>query len=524
MSNRNLFKIAGFVGIITIISKTFGLIRDLVIAKFFGTSIVADAYNFAYLLTGNFLILLGGLGGPFHSATVASLSKIKDNSKETGSFLIKIILVTFVVLSLIAFLIFKFKHLIFPVLIPASGLDPAYKEKLWYITGIHLDIMLPLIVISGLLGILCGVSNIYKNFFSPSFGPALPSISIVLLIFLYPENKLGLSLAIGTLIGAILQLFIQVPDLIKGALYENIKFSFVKNQKTVSEFGFFLGPALLSTTIGQLTVYVDSFFCSGLEEGSWTATVFANRLIQLPLGVLATSFLVPFFPRFSELANNKDIKGLKNTSLTVIKTLWFLITPMAVYLLLFNKEIIELLFQRGAFDERSTELTAGILSALSLSMIAYVARDTLTRVFYSLGDSRTPLIIAIISILLKMVFNSLLVAKYHAAGIAFATSLVTCLNFLLLAILLRKQIGSLGWIKNIRSLSKLIIVTLTMYMFVLLFLNIFPLSTSDNLFSKLTLISISFTVCCLIYFGLALTLRIEEAEKIFLEMKRKINI
>src|SRR3990167_5943692 len=101
MPNRKLFKIAGYVGIITVVSKIFGLLRDLVIAKVYGTTITADAYNFAYLLTGNALILLGGLGGPFHSATITTLTKIKDNAKESGSFLIKIFISTFTVLLLI---------------------------------------------------------------------------------------------------------------------------------------------------------------------------------------------------------------------------------------------------------------------------------------------------------------------------------------------------------------------------------------------------------------------------------------
>src|SRR3989338_7732702 len=98
MSNRPLFKIVGLVGIVTVISKIFGLVRDFVIAKVYGTSITADAYNFAYLLTGNALVLLGGLGGPFHSATITTLTKIKDNGKQAGSFLIKILTSTFIVL------------------------------------------------------------------------------------------------------------------------------------------------------------------------------------------------------------------------------------------------------------------------------------------------------------------------------------------------------------------------------------------------------------------------------------------
>lgn len=523
MANRKLFKIAGFVGIITIISKIFGLLRDLVIARFFGTSITADAYNFAYLLTGNALVLLGGLGGPFHSATIATLTKVKDNAKESGSFLIKIFTATFFILLLVMFLVLLFKKEIVHLLIPATGLAPSYQNKLWELTSLQLQIMSPLIVISGLLGILCGVANVYGGYFWPSFSPVLPSVAIIFFVFAYGDLKLGLALGIGTLIGAMLQLLVQLPDLLKAGLFENLKFAIVKNQEVVSNFGHFLGPALLSTTIGQITVYIDSFFCSGLEEGSWTATVFANRLIQLPLGVLLTSFLVPFFPRFSELAHSEDFKELKRTSIVVIKSLWFLTLPTAIYLFLFASPIVELIFQRGAFDSRSTALTSSILIALLLSMIAYVARDTLTRVFYSLGDSKTPLFIAIFSVLLKILLNSMLVNKYHAPGIAFATSLVTVFNFIFLWFLLRKKMGALGWEKHIRSLIKIAVATFVMYLFGLLFVNFFRFDVKHyDTFSKGILIFISSMTCFLIYFGLALTLRVEEAHKVLAEIKNKL--
>ncbi len=529
MPNRKLFKIAGFVGIITVISKIFGLLRDLVIAKFYGTTITADAYNFAYLLTGNALILLGGLGGPFHSATIAILTKIKDNAKESGSFLIKIFTSTFVVLLLITIGVLYFKDQIVHFIAPATGHDMAYREKLWHLTSLQLEIMSPLIIVSGLLGILCGVANVYGGYFWPSFSPVLPSIAIIISVETCRGMSLeglcisGLALGIGTLIGAVLQLLVQLPDMLKAGLYENLKFALVKKQKAVGDFNHFLGPAILSTSIGQITVYIDSFFCSGLQEGSWTATILANRLIQLPLGVLLTSFLVPFFPRFSELAHAKEIDKLKETSILVIKSLWFLTLPVAVYLFLFAKPIVEIVFQRGAFDERSTILTSSILVALLLSMIAYVARDTLTRVFYSFGNSRMPLLIAVCSIILKIILNSLLVEKYQAPGIAFATSLVTVFNFLLLAFLLRKEIGCLGWLKHIKSLIKMAIAVLIMYLFGLLFLFVFPVHIEKyDFFSKALLITASLITCFSVYFGMALTLRIEEAKKIMQEIKIKI--
>ena len=156
-------------------------------------------------------------------------------------------------------------------------------------------------------------------------------------------------------------------------------------------------------------------------------------------------------------------------------------------------------------------------------MVAYVARDTLTRVFYSFGNSRIPLLIAIFSIALKIILNIVLVGKYQAPGIAFATSLVTLFNFLLLGFMLRKEIGCLGWLKHIRSLLKMVMATFVMYLFGLLFINIFSLYFQNcNFISKAILLSTSFAVCFLLYYGLSLTLRVEEAKKILEVVKNKI--
>lgn len=521
MSNRKLFKIAGYVGIITILSKIIGLIRDLVIANIYGTSFVADAYNFAYLLTGNALILLGGLGGPFHSATIATLTKLKINPKEAGSFILKILITTFLILLFLTIFILIFNSPIVQMIAPGHDLDPTYRLKLWDEIRNQLIIMSPLIVISGILGIACGIENVFGGYFFPSFGPAIASAGIIATIYMFGGIKSGFALALGTTIGAILQLFIQTPNIIRSFVKKELIACFIKTENTTKEYYFFLGPALLSTTIGQLTVYIDGFFCSNLEEGSWTATMFANRLIQLPLGVLLTSFLVPFFPKFSELANEKNIEKLKETALVVIKFLWFLIFPITAYLFLFSDLIVEIIFQRGAFDARSTSLTSGVLLALIFSMIAYIARDTLTRVFYSLGNSKIPLLIAIISIILKILLNSLLVGKYHAAGIALGTTIVTFINFIILDLLLTRKIGKIGWENHIKSILKMICISLIVYGLGFLSLNIIDLNSLSfiNKIISLSIISILFFST---YFILAVLFKLSEANKIFDEVKSRI--
>ncbi len=319
MSNRKLYKIAGLVGAITIFSKFIGFIRDLIIAKEYGTTITADAYNFAYLLTGNALILLGGLGGPFHSATVAILSKLKNNPKKAGDFIIRSSVTTFIFLLIFTLICLFYKSELVKLIAPAIGHSLEYKEKLWYLTEKQFEIMSPLILISGVLGIMCGVGNSFGGYFWSSFSPVFPSVGIIACIFFFNNLEAGLALGLGTLVGSILQLIFQLPDLFNAVKNKQVELTINNNNDSISNFYYFLGPALLSTSIGQITVYIDSFFCSGLDEGSWTATILANRLIQFPLGVLLTAFLIPFFPRFSELVHEKNFTKLKETLMMVLR-------------------------------------------------------------------------------------------------------------------------------------------------------------------------------------------------------------
>jgi putative peptidoglycan lipid II flippase len=213
-----------------------------------------------------------------------------------------------------------------------------------------------------------------------------------------------------------------------------------------------LWPAMISTSIGQLIIYVDSFFCSNIGEGAWTAIANANRLIQLPLGVLITAMLVPILPRFTEMATSKRTDDLKSEFRRALSFLWFLALPLSAILFALPEPIIKLLFQRGAFNAQSTYLVSTALIYLVPSIIFYMARDLITRVYFAFHDSKTPFYVAMAAIFVKAFLDWLFVIAIPlgVAGISLATSLITVFNLVLLAYFLRPKLGLMGFTKMLK--------------------------------------------------------------------------
>jgi putative peptidoglycan lipid II flippase len=443
------------VAVLSVISKVIGLARDVVVASAYGTSVLADAYNYAYLFTGNVLILFGGLGGPFHSATVTTLTPRK-RADSAGVLMSQIILCSAFLLSIAAACVWLLAPYV--VHLVAGGYDGTAQDRATFFeeTTLQLRFMSPLVLLAGLVGISYGILNVYDRIFWPSLSPAIASIAIILTLLWFPNRESSLPLAIGTLIGAFGQLFAQIPQMLRCGL----QFGFSeKAQDGLHDFVSVLWPAVFGTSIGQLTIYVDSFFCSGIGEGAWTAIANANRLIQLPLGVLITAMLVPVLPRFTEHAAAGKEDELKAEFRRALSFLCFLAMPLTVILLVIPGPIVRLLFQRGAFNQHSTSLVTAALLFFVPSIIFYIGRDLITRVFYSLQDSKTPYYVAMLAIVIKVVLDWLFVVVYPmgVAGISLATSVITVFNLTLLAFLLKHKIGSLGISRLIKPLLIMII-------------------------------------------------------------------
>lgn len=436
----SVLKAAWLIAVVTIVSKLIGFVRDVIIANYYGASLVSDAYYYAYQIPSLSLILLGGVGGPFHSATVAIFSKLIPNLKDKPSDTVNKLYSTFTTATILFFLVLSILLFIFPREIMGLIINGGSAEMIT-LAAEHLKIMTPLLVIGGIVGIYYGLLIIYKQFMLPNLSPIIMSAAIIgISVAAAPNDQKGYALAWATTIGAVLQLVIQYPNIRKLGFKFRPNFEFTNNPhfKEICELLF---PAVLSSTVGQIHIYVDMFFTSSISEGAWTAIGYANRVFQFPVGILVTAFLVPLFPIFARLVADKDYDGIRKYFNKGVGVLFFAAIPIIIGILVVGLDSVRLVFERGAFDSEATFMVTEALWFLSVSILPYVFRDSITRVYYSFNDSATPFFVAFSSIVLKFLLNILLITKLGMGigGITLSTSLVTLFNACVLGILMKKK-------------------------------------------------------------------------------------
>lgn len=516
---QSLLKAAWIIAFVTIISKLIGFLRDVVIANFYGAGMVSDAYFYAYQIPAISIILLGGIGGPFHSAVVSVFSKLIPNLEQKPSDAVNKLFNTFLTSSFLVFLalgvlVFVFSDVIMKVII-ANG-----STELIHLASVHLKIMAPVLTVGGVVGIYYGILIVYKEFLIPNISPILMSVAIIAIISLVRHDNSGVVLALATTVGALCQFVYQLPKL------KSLGFKFRPNldvfnnpqYKNILELLF---PAILSSTVGQVYIYVDMFFASQLQEGAWSAIGYANRLFQFPVGVLVTAFLVPLFPIFSKLVGEKDYDNIRYYFNKGVGLLNFVAFPILVLIILLSTNAIQLIFQRGAFNEVATMMVSEALCYLSISIIFYVFRDSITRVFYAFNDSKTPFLVALSSIVIKFILNFLFVKQLGIGGITLSTSFVTLINGFWLGLLIKKKM-SMDYGIYFKNLLKMAVISVATYyvclgVYRLWDAHIAP--TQLTLIVKITMITL---LCFAVYSVFAAIVRIPYVFELYGRAKGKL--
>lgn len=518
----SVLKAAWIIAVVTIVSKLIGFVRDIIIANYYGAAMVSDAYYYAYQIPSLSLILLGGVGGPFHSATVAIFSKLIPNLQEKPSEHVNKLYSTFMTATIIFFLALSAIMFIFPRQIMGLIISGGSPDMI-NLAATHLKIMTPLLVIGGIVGIYYGILIIYRQFMLPNLSPIIMSLAIIGVVIAAQSDQKGYALAWATTIGAILQLIIQYPNIRKLGYKLKPNFAFTNNPE-FKEICELLFPAVLSSTVGQIHIYVDMFFTSSISEGAWTAIGYANRVFQFPVGILVTAFLVPLFPIFAKLVADKDYNGIKNYFNKGVGVLFFGAIPIIIGILVVGMDAVRLVFERGLFDEKATFMVTEALWFLSVSIIPYVFRDSITRVYYSFNDSKTPFVVAFSSIVLKLVLNYVLISKMHfgIGGITLSTSLVTLFNACVLGMFITKKMD-MDYKSLFINLLKMVVAGVITggicYLCAFEFDKFVHLAKVPFEIIKITFIAI---VCMIIYIPLNLLFKMEYAGELFNRLSAKL--
>ncbi len=517
-NSKGLLKSAGLIVVVILLSKIAGFLRDVIVANYYGASIVSDAYFYAYQIPALAIVILGGMGGPFHSATVSVFSKLIKNFDAKPDYLTKRLFNTFETFSMLIFGAIAAICFFFPKQVMNIIISQATPE-LSNLAAYHLKIMSPVIVVGALLGLYYGILVTYNKFLLPNIAPSMLSFGIILTLIFSKGDNTGFYLALGTTIGALLQLFVQSPVIVKLGYTFKPAFDFFHN-KNFNDILELLMPAFLSSTIGQIGIYVDIFFASGLQAGQWTAYGYANRIFQFPVGLMLSALLVPLFPLFSRLVAQKKFDEVRYYFNKGVGSLILAGTFMMIFIFISREDLISIALERGAFSHEATLMVSEVLFFISLSIIPYMFRDSITRLYYSFNDSRTPFFIAIGSIALKLIFNSILVKSMGINGIALSTAIITLINGTILAFLIRKKI-SIGYRAFSKQIIKILICAIIAFCFgfalSFLFGKIIPL----NFVTKIIRVVLVFFVTAGIYALFAHIFRVEYLEDLKEKLKAK---
>ena len=497
----------------TFLSKLIGFIRQVFIAGAYGVGIAYDAYNYAYIIPGFLIIIIGGINGPLHNALVAVLTPLK--TKEAGLILSQVSLKITGLLLLIGFIIFFKANFIISSIAPSLSLESQI------IATEQLKILSPCIPLSGFIGLSYGALNTKNQYLISSLSPSIISlVTIIFIAFSWLNNfqDFGISyfykstlLATATLTGTIIQFFIQLYEIHKIGLL-NFKITWLKRTNAEKRIINLILPASLASGVGQINVFVDMFFISSFR-GAASGLAYGNLLIQAPLGILSNTVILPLLPKFSKLINENKTEKVKQILLDGIGYCFLSSIFLGGLFITFNGLIVELVFQRGAFDSQAVSIVRKILIAYAVGIPFYLYRDLLIRFYYSIEKTKLPFQISLLGIVLNIIFDWILTGaptinngdlfsfNYGAVGVILASGFVNLIVCSILSLSLTTNNYKIPNFLLLKKVAFKVISCIVASSISSSFLIDFYY-TRTNFVSKLTILIIGFTLFTLIYYVL----------------------
>ncbi len=427
-------KTALMIMVITLFSKIFGFARDLVLSFFFGASNISDAYLVSLVVPS---VIFGIIGTGIVTAYIPMQSRVIEQSGEEEGcrFTSNFTNIIFVFITFVFILGLLFTEPI--VKLFAIGFTGETLVLAVSFTKITLFGM----YFTALISIFSGYLQIKKNYLVPALiGFPLNTVIIVSIVIAARGNYTVL--AVGTLLATISQFLLMIPFIKK----EGFNYSFLLSFKDerIKKTLYIALPVIIGTSVNQINVLVDKTIASSLAVGAISALNYAARLNLFIQGIFVVSIITATYPILSSYASKKNYEAIKETLRESINAIALFVLPITLGALIFSKQIINVLFARGAFDFKALQMTSVALFFYAFGMLSFGLRDVLSRVFYALQDTKTPMINAAIGMVINIVLNLILSKYLGVGGLALATSSAAIFTTVLLFISLRKKLGSFG--------------------------------------------------------------------------------
>lgn len=483
-------------------SKFLGFIREALIAAKFGSGIETDAY---FVASTTIALFTAMITNAINTTSIPVLSEIEGCEGKQGKIFHTNNL--FNITMLISLIVILLAWAFTPGALHIIAYGFAGEQLRLAITLTRIGLLS--IIFSGAMGVLRGFLQSESMFLELALtGFVLNSVFIFFLIFM--AGSFGIKgLMVASVVATITQFVIQFPETHKSGFRYNLVLDL--HDKYVKQIMNLVPPILGTVVINDINLIIDRTLASTLAEGSISALNYASKLESLVTTVFISAIITVIFPILSKKANKNSYDDLKKLVVKGLNIGLIITIPSTIGIVLLAKPIVQVVFQRGAFDETATLMTSGALIFYALGLASNGARMLLYRVYYSLQDTKTPMLNGVIAVFVNIVLNLILIRFMAHKGLALATSISSSITSILLTYGLRKKIGAFGFSSSLKCGIKSVIASAIMGVVVygcFIFLGNFM--GNDNMHSALRLL-VSVGIGASIYLGLIYILRVEEA-------------
>jgi putative peptidoglycan lipid II flippase len=424
-------------------SRVLGLVRDMVFATLFGAGDQMDAFRVAFKIPNlvRDLFAEGAMSAAFVPTFTRRLTQEgRPAAWRLGRLVISMLVVVTGVVALAGIALAE------PLVRLFAGGYAAVPGKL-ELTITLTRLMFPFLVLVAVAVALMGMLNALRHFFVPALSPALFNVgaifSAVAFVPLMPwfgwPPMMGL--AIGTLLGGLLQAVVQWPALRREGF--RYRFELAPRDPGVREILWLMVPGTVGLAAVQVNVFVNMVLATGQGTGAVSWLDYAFRLMYLPIGIFGVSIATAAVPTISSFAAREDVAGMRRTVSSGLRLMLMLNVPATVGLIALASPIVRLIYERGRFTPEDTAATAAGLMFYAPGLIGYSAVKIASPTFYALRDSRTPVMASMLSVVANVALNVTLVRVMGYRGLALGTAIAALLNAGMLLWLLRGRLGGI---------------------------------------------------------------------------------
>lgn len=516
MQNNKLLKNSIIIMCFIIIGKVLAFVRDALIAAKFGVSYATDIYMFSLGLVYLLTTISYGLTTtfiPIHTEFIET-----NSHEEANTFSNNVLNVSMIFTTGLTFLGLLGAYYIVNIFAPGFSNNIKVFNTSVSITRI----MLISLIFMSIQSVITGVLQAHKQFYEPS-AMALFSNIVYIAYLVFLASKYGIiGFAWATVVGFFVQLIINLPKYrILGYRYKpSINFKDPAIKKLI----ILMIPVIISTSTAQLSLFINRFFATTIFEGAVSALDFSNKLNSLIYEVFAVAISMVIYPVLASFAAKKSDEEYKKALRKALNVISLIMVPAAIAMAVLRFPIISVIFKRGAFDDKAVNLTAAAFLFYSPAMIAYGLRDILNKAFYSIQDTKTPMINSLFGVGINIVLNIILIRSMKVAGLTFASTVSAIITTGILIFTLNKKMNNIGIKNMISSFVKIslsaIIMGVLIYITNKAIIQFMGTSFKGNMISLLLCFAVGTIVYCIALF----IMKVEEYSYFISIVKNKFKI